>query len=94
MSKPNPDPFAIGLDIDDLLIGYRAVHELVNAANVMANRLGTRSPFVRLLQATAEMLDEVLQPESTHEQVKHIRDRLQGERAALTAIYGPLSEAR
>ena len=94
MPKSNPDPFDIGLDIDDLLIGYRAVHDLVNAANVMANRLGTRSPFVRMLHAAAEMLDADLQLESTHEQVKIVQERLQQERATLAQTYRPLSEAR
>ena len=94
MSKPKAARSDNDLDIDDLLLGFRTVDNLEATACALAARWSDKNPTVMLLRATAAMLDSDLQSEATYEERKHIRDRLQGERAALASIYGPLSEAR
>lgn len=94
MSKPKADPDDFDLTIDDLLLGYRTVENLEQAASMLAEKWSDQSPSVLLLRATAAMLESDLHSETLADQRKHIRDRLQGERTALAAIYGPLSEAR
>ena len=94
MSKPKAARADNDLDIDDLLLGFRTVDNLEATASAFADRWSDKSPTVMLLRAIAGMLDSDMRSEATPDERKHIRDRLQGERAALASIYGPLSEAR